>query len=133
MKTIQVVAAVIRKQNQIFATARGYGQYRGWWEFPGGKIEPGETPEEALRREIMEELETEIAVGELIETLEYDYPEFHLSMQCFWCEVVSGNLILKEAAEAKWLDADTIDSVQWLPADISLVEKIRRTLRGQLP
>jgi len=133
MKTIQVVAAVIRKQNQIFATARGYGQYRGWWEFPVGKIEPGETPEEALRREIMEELETEIAVGELIETLEYDYPEFHLSMQCFWCEVVSGNLILKEAAEAKWLDADTIDSVQWLPADISLVEKIRRTLRGQLP
>lgn len=125
MKTIRVVAAVIRSEDKIFATARGYGEFKGGWEFPGGKIEPGETPQEALKREIMEELETEISVGDLIDTIEYDYPEFHLSMDCFWCEVMSGNLILKEAEDARWLAADELDSVAWLPADITLIEKIK--------
>lgn len=128
MKTINVVAAVIRDDNKVFATARGYGKYKGWWEFPGGKIEPAETPEQALIREIREELDSEIVIDEYIDTVEYDYPEFHLSMRCYFCTLVSGELILKEAAEAKWLTKDTIDQVQWLPADIVLIEKIKRVL-----
>ena len=125
LKTIRVVAAVIRSEDKIFATARGYGEFKGGWEFPGGKIEPGETPQEALKREIMEELETEISVGDLIDTIEYDYPEFHLSMDCFWCEILSGNLVLKEAEDARWLAADELDIVEWLPADVTLIEKIK--------
>ena len=125
MKTIRVVAAVIKDGDRIFATARGYGAFKGGWAFPGGKIEPGETPQEALAREIKEELDTEISVGDLIDTVEYDYPKFHLSMDCFWCSIISGNLVLKEAEDAKWLTRDTIDSVAWLPADKGLVEKIK--------
>ena len=132
MRTIRVVAAVIRDGGRIFATARGYGEYKGGWEFPGGKIEPGETPQEALAREIREELDTEIAVGELIDTIEYDYPSFHLSMDCFWCTVREGTLTLKEAEEARWLTADTIDSVDWLPADRGLIGKIQREICGGL-
>ena len=130
MRIIRVVAAVIRDGGRIFATARGYGEYKGGWEFPGGKIEPGETPQEALAREIREELDTEIAVGELIDTIEYDYPSFHLSMDCFWCTVREGTLTLKEAEEARWLTADTIDSVDWLPADRGLIRKIQREISG---
>lgn len=133
MKIIRVVAAVIAddmtKPTRIFATARGYGDFKGGWEFPGGKIEPGETSEEALIREIREELETEIKVGDLIETVEYDYPNFYLSMDCFWCEVVSGELVLKEAEAARWLDRENIYSVDWLPADKGLVEKIVEELK----
>jgi len=129
MKTVKVVAAVIcddlNKKNKVFATARGYGEYKGKWEFPGGKIEEGETPSQALKREIEEELDTEINVGDYICTVEYDYPSFHLSMDCFFCEVVKGQLVLKEAEEAKWLTKDTIDSVEWLPADAMVVEKIK--------
>ena len=128
MKTVSVVAAVIKDNDRIFATARGYGEYKGWWEFPGGKIEQGETPQQALIREIKEELDTEIRVGELIDTIEYDYPTFHLSMDCFWAEVVAGNLVLKEAAAAKWLTKETLDSVEWLPADITLIDKIKQSL-----
>ncbi|MBR2526862.1 MAG: (deoxy)nucleoside triphosphate pyrophosphohydrolase [Blautia sp.] len=128
MRRIRVVAAVIREKDRIFATARGYGEYKGWWEFPGGKIEAGETPQEALRREIMEELDTQIQVGEQIATVEHDYPAFHLTMDCFWCVVVKGNLVLKEAAEARWLSCDELDSVPWLPADLSLIEIIRPLL-----
>ena len=128
MKTIRVVAAVIRCEDKIFATARGYGEFKGQWEFPGGKIEPGETPQQALVREIKEELETDIKVGELIGTIEYDYPAFHLSMDCFWCEVIEGKLILKEAEDAKWLSKDELDSVQWLPADITLIERLKREI-----
>ena len=127
MKTVSVVAAVIKDNDRIFATARGYGEYKGWWEFPGGKIEQGETPQQALIREIKEELDTEIRVGELIDTIEYDYPTFHLSMDCFWAEVVAGKLELKEAAAAKWLTKETLDSVEWLPADITLIEKIKQS------
>lgn len=125
MKTVRVVAAVIRDGDRIFATARGYGEYKGWWEFPGGKIEAGETSEEALVREIREELDTEIRVGVLIDTIEYDYPTFHLSMDCFWAEVVAGRLMLKEAEDARWLTRETLESVQWLPADASLIEHIK--------
>ena len=129
MKTVKVVAAVIKAVNKngediIFATQRGYGEFKDGWEFPGGKIEEGETPQEALKREIMEELDTEITVGELIDTIEYDYPTFHLSMDCFWCEVVKGNLVLKEAEDAKWLKKDELAIVDWLPADVELIEKI---------
>ena len=126
MKTIRVAAAVIRKGNRIFATQRGYGEFKDGWEFPGGKIEPGETPQEALVREIREELETEIRVGDLIDTIEYDYPTFHLSMDCFWCEIVEGSLELKEHEAAKWLDRESLYTVNWLPADVGLVEKIRK-------
>ena len=125
MKTIRVVAAVIRKDDKIFATQRGYGELKGGWEFPGGKIEDGETPQEALKREIEEELDTEILVGELIDTIEYDYPNFHLSMDCFWCEIVEGKLVLKEHEAARWLDRKTMDDVEWLPADVTLVGKIK--------
>ena len=129
MKTIRVVAAIIKAVNEngepiIFATQRGYGDFKGGWEFPGGKIEEGETSQEALIREIKEELDTEITVGELIDTIEYDYPTFHLSMDCFWAEIVSGELVLKEHEAAKWLTKDELDSVEWLPADITLIEKI---------
>lgn len=128
MKTIRVVAAVIRKDDKIFATQRGYGELKGGWEFPGGKIEEGETPQEALKREIEEELDTEILVGELIDTIEYDYPNFHLSMDCFWCEIVEGKLVLKEHEAARWLDRKTMDDVEWLPADVTLVGKIKEAL-----
>ena len=129
MKTIRVVAAVIRSENTIFVTARGYGEFKGQWEFPGGKIEAGETPEEALAREIKEELETEIKVGSLIHTIEYDYPTFHLSMDCFWCEIVNGDLVLKEAEDARWLTKDQLYDVLWLPADITLIEIIKEQMK----
>ena len=133
MKVISVVAAVIKATNEkgepiIFATQRGYGDFKGGWEFPGGKIEEGETPQEALKREIMEELDTEISVGDLIETVEYDYPTFHLSMDCFWCEVEKGELKLLEAEAAKWLTKDDLGSVDWLPADITLIDLIREQI-----
>ena len=130
MKTVKVVAAVITASNEngekiIFATQRGYGEFKDGWEFPGGKVESGETPQAALKREIMEELETEIEVGELIETIEYDYPTFHLSMDCFWAEIVKGDLVLREHEAAKWLTKEQLESVDWLPADLGLVEKVR--------
>ena len=128
MKTIRVVAAVIRDGEKIFATRGGYGDFKGLWEFPGGKIESGETPQEALKREIREELASEISVGELIDTVEFDYPTFHLSMDCFWCQLIRGNLELLEAAEARWLTKETLKSVDWLPADSGLIEKIEKAL-----
>ena len=127
-KTINVVAALIRDGKRVFATARGYGNYKGWWEFPGGKVEPGESPEEALVREIREELDSEISVDEYISTIEHDYPEFHLSMRCYWCSLISGDLVLKEAEDAKWLDVETIDSVKWLPADITLIDEVKKRM-----
>lgn len=133
MKTIKVVAAIIcddiKEKNKIFATARGYGELKGGWEFPGGKVEPGETPQQALVREIMEELNTEIEVENLIDTIEYDYPTFHLSMDCFWAEVTAGHLELKEAEASKWLTKDQLDSVAWLPADITLIDEIRKYMK----
>ena len=127
MKTIRVVA-VIKNENKIFATDRGYGEFKGQWEFPGGKIEAGETPQEALVREIKEELETTIQVGDLIDTIEYDYPTFHLSMDCYWCDVVEGELKLLEAESARWLSKEELYDVKWLPADILLIEKIMKNL-----
>ena len=124
MKTVIVVAAVIRSEDKIFATARGYGEFKGQWEFPGGKIEPGETPQEALVREIQEELDVKIEVGDLIDTIEYDSPSFHLSMDCFWCIVTDGEITLKEAEDARWLSKDELYSVDWLPADMELIEKL---------
>ena len=128
MSTIRVVAAVIRRGNWIFATQRGYGPYKDGWEFPGGKIEAGESPENALKREIREELNTGIEVGNRICTVDYDYPEFHLNMECFWAEILDGNLELKEHEAAKWLDLDNLDSIEWLPADLIVV----RILKGLL-
>lgn len=133
MKTIRVSAAVIcdniENKNKIFATAKGYGEFKGKWEFPGGKIETGETPEQALVREIKEELNTDIKVGELIETIEYDYPAFHLSMKCFWAEVISGKLEPLEALDTRWLTKEKLDSVEWLPADIALIETIKPQMK----
>ena len=132
MKTIKVVAAVIcdslENTTKIFATARGYGEFKGKWEFPGGKLEAGETSQQALIREIQEELAVKIKVGELSDTIEYDYPTFHLSMDCFLCVVVDGEIILKEAEAARWLDKDELYSVDWLPADIALIEKLQNSL-----
>ncbi len=130
MKTIRVVAAVIKATNEtgepvIFATQRGYGEFKDGWEFPGGKIEEGESPEQALVREIREELEAEILVGDLIDTIEYDYPAFHLSMDCFWAELAGEDWVLKEHEAARWLTKEELDSVEWLPADITLIDRIR--------
>ena len=125
MKTIRVVAAIIIEKGKVFATQRGYGEFKDGWEFPGGKIELGEIPEAAIVREIKEELDTEIEVVKLLDTVEYDYPQFHLSMDCFICKIKSGDLVLKEHEAAKWLTKENLDSVDWLPADLSLIEKIR--------
>lgn len=130
MKNIEVVAAIIIKDRQVFATKRGYGQWQGWWEFPGGKIEPGESPAEALKREIKEELDAEIEVGKLLETVEWDYPDFHLTMHCFICSLESESMHLNEHEASAWLSKDTLDSVQWLPADVILLEKISQALQS---
>ena len=129
MKSIRVVAAVIRDNDSIFATQRGYGNYKGWWEFPGGKIEAGETPQEALKREVREELDTLVEVGDMIACVEYDYPEFHLSMDCFWCTVLEGNLHLNEAEDARWLTKENLMSVKWLPADLEVLEVISKSIQ----
>ncbi len=129
MKTVRVVAAIIIDNNRVFATQRGYGEFKDGWEFPGGKIEEGETPQEALVREIKEELDTEIEVKEFLETVEYDYPEFHLSMDCFFCTIKSGELVLKEHEAAKWLTVETLDSVDWLPADEALVQGMKKYMK----
>ena len=132
MKTINVVAAIIRDGNRVFATQRGYGDYKDGWEFPGGKIEPDETPQQALAREIREELDTEIAVEDPLTTIEYDYPAFHLSMQCFWCRIVEGTPVLKEHEAARWLDLEHIDSVDWLPADQTIIPLIKDKMLEQV-
>jgi 8-oxo-dGTP diphosphatase len=130
MKQIEVVAAIIvDSENRIFATQRGSGDWKDWWEFPGGKIEPGETPEQALKREIWEELETRISVGQLLQTVEWDYPKFHLTMHCFFCRIESGSLTLKEHEAARWLAPDELSSVQWLPADWEVIEKLKGLLQ----
>ena len=126
MKTIEVVAAVIVRDGSVFATQRGYGPWKGWWEFPGGKMEAGESPQEALVREIREELDAEICVGELLETVEWDYPEFHLTMHCFLCSLVSLKVHLNEHSQARWLTTETLDSVQWLPADEGLIRTLKK-------
>ena len=128
MKTVRVVAAIIIENGKVFATQRGYGEFKDGWEFPGGKIEPGETPEEAVVREIKEELDTEVKTIELLDTVEYDYPKFHLSMDCFICKILSGDLVLKEHEAAKWLTRETLDSVEWLPADQGLIAQIEKRL-----
>ena len=124
-KRIEVAAAIIMEDGKIFATQRGYGEFKDGWEFPGGKIEQDEMPQQALKREIREELDTEIEVGELFDTVEYDYPSFHLTMYCFICTVKSGDLVLKEHEAARWLTRENLDSVDWLPADIALIEKLK--------
>ena len=133
MKTVRVAAAIIcdsvKEKKKIYATAKGSGEFQGQWEFPGGKLEEGETSRQALKREIKEELDTEIEIFYLFDTVEYDYPHFHLSMDCFWCEVVSGGLVLKEAEAAKWFTREELDSVSWLPADISLIHKIKKEMQ----
>ena len=128
MKTIKVVAAIIRKEKCVFATQRGYGDYKDWWEFPGGKIEPGESPEDALVREIKEELASDILVEKYLTTVEHDYPEFHLSMACYWCSVKSGKLTLLEHEAARWLPLDNLRQVNWLPADVKVVEAIEKSI-----
>ncbi len=128
MKQIEVVAAVIRKDGRVFATQRGYGDWKGWWEFPGGKIEQGETPEEALRREIREELQADVSVDEFLCTVEYDYPTFHLTMHCYFCSLLSETFHLNEHEAAQWLKADELDNIRWLPADVMVVEKLKRHL-----
>jgi len=129
VKTVNVVAAVIKEDNKIFATQRGYGELRGGWEFPGGKIEKGETPEDALKREIQEELDIIIEVGELLDTIEYDYPTFHLSMNCFVCKIMYGDFVLKEHCDAKWLTKSELRNLDWLPADVELIDKVDRLLK----
>ena len=134
MKQIEVVAAIIHDdEGRIFATQRGYGDFKDWWEFPGGKMEPGESPEEALKREIWEELETRIQVDRLVTTVERDYPTFHITMHCFWCSIESGSLVLKEHEAARWLSKDELDSVDWLPADKVVVEKLKKELAAASP
>lgn len=128
MKTIEVVAAIIRKGDMIFATQRGYGEFAGGWEFPGGKVEEGEALHEALEREIKEELDAEIKVETLLDVVEYDYPNFHLTMHCYMCKLLSEDLILKEHKDAKWLTKETLDSVEWLPADVVLIEKLKEIM-----
>ena len=128
MKTIEVVAAIIIKDGEVFATQRGYGEWQGWWEFPGGKIEPGETPQEALVREIREELDADISVGALLETVEWDYPTFHLTMHCYLCTLLSASLNLNEHQAATWLTPQTLTTVKWLPADEGLIGRLRETL-----
>ena len=128
MKTVNVVAAIIRDGNKIFATQRGYGDYKDGWEFPGGKVEEGETPQEALKREIEEELETEIEVGEYLTTIEHDYPKFHLSMKCYWARIIEGKPVLLEHEAARWLSRDELDSVAWLPADVTIIELVKQAL-----
>ena len=129
MKHIEVVAAIIRRGNEIFATQRGYGEFKDWWEFPGGKIEPGESPRQALVREIREELDATIEVGELLQTVEWDYPTFHLTMHCFWCKLTCEALHLNEHEAASWLDREHLRSVKWLPADYGILDEIDRVLR----
>lgn len=128
MKTIKVAAAVIcdsfDQPTRIFATARGYGEFQGMWEFPGGKVEAGETSRQAVIREIKEELDVIVEVGDLLDTIAFDYPTFHLHMDCFWCKITEGEIVLKEAAEARWLHKNELYQVNWLPADISLIDKI---------
>ena len=131
MKTIRVAAAIIRHDGKIFATERGYGAWKDYWEFPGGKIEPGESPEEALKRELREELAVEVSVGELFATVEHDYPAFHLSMRCHFCALLEGAVTLREHRDARWLDADSLRSVDWLPADVAVVEALERLLGGR--
>ena len=128
MKTIHVVAAIIRDGDKIFVTQRGYGEFKDGWEFPGGKVEEGETPEAALKREIEEELETEIDVGDYLTTIEYDYPKFHLSMRCYWATIIEGKPVLLEHEAAKWLTKDQLDSVEWLPADVTIIDSIKAKL-----
>lgn len=128
MKTVNVVAAVIRDGNKIFATQRGYGEFKDGWEFPGGKVEEGETPQEALKREIEEELETEIEVGDYLTTIEHDYPKFHLSMKCYWARIIEGKPVLLEHEAARWLSRDELDSVAWLPADVTIIELVKQAL-----
>lgn len=127
-KRVEVVAAVIFHEGRVFSTQRGYGDWRGYWEFPGGKIEIGETPKVALQREILEELDTEIGVDGFIKTIEWDYPTFHLLMHCYWCHVKNGGLTLKEHKAAKWLGKDDLFSVKWLPADMQIFDMILKRL-----